>query len=167
MYSSLDKQEDWTPTCMTLLECMIQIPEEDLLLWQDGAMIARLKLQKLQGTLDVNTPDVIYMIERICKCIRGRHGELRQSSPSPKTRPQTGYGTRNAPAADPKTHQHSHSRDDSEDASVITGLSSDKSSTSSLDVCNKDEAAIPKLKKKSVPRRAGGKGESFVWLWLK
>ena len=34
-------------------------------------------------------------------------------------------------------------------------------------MCDEDEAAIPKLKKKSVPRRAGGKGESFVWLWLK
>ena len=50
---------------MTLLECMIQIPEEDLFLWQDGAVIARLRLQKLQGALDMNTLDVIYMMERI------------------------------------------------------------------------------------------------------
>ena len=112
MYSSMDKQEDWIPTCMTLLDCMTQLLEKNLLLWQDRDVIACLRLLKLQGALDVNAPDAVNMMERICECIRGRHGELRQPSPPPKTHPQTGYDTRNAPEADPATHQHSHSRDD-------------------------------------------------------
>ena len=35
MYAILAKQEDWTLTSMTLLECMIQVPEENLLQWHD------------------------------------------------------------------------------------------------------------------------------------
>ena len=51
MYATLAKQEDWTLISRTLLESIIQIPEENLLQWQDGTKILRLKKLKLEGRL--------------------------------------------------------------------------------------------------------------------
>ena len=122
---------------------------------------------KTEGTLDVTVRDFIHVAKRICDCIRGRYNELTQSSPPPETRPHPGQDSRNSPEADPATCQHRELENDSEDASMITGLSPDNSCTSSLDLCDEDKTMMPKLKMKSVPRRVGGEGESFVWLWLK
>ena len=132
MYAILAKQEDWTLTSMTLLECMIQVPEENLLQWQDGTKITRPKMLKLRGTLKENNTDVIHMTKRICECIWGRYKELSQPTPLPKTGPQTGHDTKGASNADSVTPQDSHSRDNSEDVLMVTGLSSNESSTSSL-----------------------------------
>ena len=132
MYATLVKQEDWTLTSMTLLEYMIQVPEENLLQWQDGTKITHLKTLRLQGTLKENNPDVIHITERICECIRGHYKEFSRPTPLPKTRSQTKHNARGESRADPTTPQNSHSRDNSEDALLVTGLSSNKSSTSSL-----------------------------------
>ena len=92
---------------------------------------------------------------------------MSQPTPLPETGSQTGHNARGESNADPRTPQDSHSKDNSEDASMVTGLSSDASSTSSFLFFDKDKVAATKLKKKSIPKRANGKGESFVWLWLK
>ena len=45
LHDSLDKLDNWALTSGDLLESMLQIPDERLLRWQDGAKMLRLKKQ--------------------------------------------------------------------------------------------------------------------------
>ena len=63
--------------------------------------------------------------------------------------------------------RNSHPKDNSDDASAVTGLSSDNSNPSSLLFFDEDEEVAIKLKKKSVPKHDNGMGESYVALWVK
>ena len=114
-----------------------------------------------------NNPDAIYITERICECIRNRYKQPNHPISLLKTKTQTGHKARCQTHTDPLTPHDSHSKDNSEDASTVTGLSSGASNPSSLLFFDEDEETATKLKKKSVPKHTNGMGESFVWLWLK
>ena len=58
---------NWTTGLLTsggLLDNILQIPDEQLLRWQDGAKILRLKKQRLDGTLTEDDQDAIYVTEK-------------------------------------------------------------------------------------------------------
>ena len=101
MHATLDKQEDLSTTCMTLLESVTQIPEDNLLLLENGEVLVRLRLTKLQGTIDTTSTDFNLMTERICNSIKARHKELTQQEPPSDTQPKSSQDKRNVPETGP------------------------------------------------------------------
>ena len=127
----------------------------------------RLKKLKLEGTLIENNQDAIYVTEKICERIRDHYKQLDHLASLPKTDTQTNHKAQSLAQTDPSALRDSRPKDNSDDASAITGLSSDNSNPSSLLFFDEDEKVAAKRKKKSVPKRDNGMGESYVWLWVK
>ena len=91
---------------MTLLESVTQIPEDNLLLLENGEVLVRLRLTKLQGTIDTTSTDFNLIAERICNSIKTRHKELTQQEPPSDAQPKSSQDKRNVPGTGPTSHQH-------------------------------------------------------------
>ena len=50
---------------------------------------------------------------------------------------------------------------------MLSGISHHGSRTSDFDLLEEVEIVMPKIKRKSIPKREGGQGESYLWLWIK
>ena len=94
------------------------------------------------------------------------HGKTQQETP-PDTHHQPSQTQRDTPKTSPAPRHHPQRENDSNDASMLSGISQHGSRTSDFDMFDEEEIITPKIKKKLVPKREGGQGESYMWLWIK
>ena len=80
-----------------------------------------------------------------------RTNGMPQQEPPPDTQPKSDQNKGDVPVTGQAPRQHLQMENDSEDASMLTGISPDKSRASDFDMYEKEEAITPKIKKKVRP----------------
>ena len=72
---------------------------------------------------------------------------MTQQEPPSDTQPKSNQNKGDVPVTGPAPRQHPQMDNDSEDASMLTGMSPDVSRASDFDMYDKEEAITPKIKK--------------------